>query len=67
MIKAQLQVRQRERDVQDGQLAVQKAKIALAVLMFPASTRRLFDSRRSLPSRRYLPPLPEATVEAHDE
>ena len=36
VIKAQLQVQQRERDVQDGELATQKAKITLAVLIFPS-------------------------------
>ncbi len=35
VIKAQIQVQQRQRDVQDAQLAVNKAKIALAVLIFP--------------------------------
>ncbi len=34
VIKAQLQVQQRQRDVQDFQLAAEKAKIALAVLIF---------------------------------
>jgi outer membrane protein TolC len=64
VIKAQLQVRQRERDVQDGQLALQKAKIALAVLMFPA-LRVDYTIVDDLSSLRLLPPLPEATVEAH--
>ena len=36
VIKAQIQVQQRERDLEDAQLAVQKAKLALAVLIFPA-------------------------------
>jgi outer membrane protein TolC len=35
VVKAQLQSQQRERDVQDAQLAVDKARIALAVLIFP--------------------------------
>jgi outer membrane protein TolC len=35
VIKAQLQVEQRRRDVQDAKLAVEKAKIALAVLILP--------------------------------
>lgn len=63
VIKAQLQVRQRERDVQDGQLAVQKAKIALAVLMFPA-LRVDYAIVDDLSQLKILPPLPEATVEA---
>ncbi len=63
VIKAQLQVRQRERDVQDGQLAIQKAKIALAVLMFPA-LRVDYAIVDDLSQLKILPPLPEATVEA---
>src|SRR5690348_8970378 len=35
VIKAQLTVQQRERDAQDAQLNVEKAKILLAVLIFP--------------------------------
>ena len=35
VVKAQLQTQQRERDVQDAQLAIDKARIALAVLIFP--------------------------------
>lgn len=35
VIKAQLQVQQRERDLQDSQLLIEKTKIALAVLIFP--------------------------------
>jgi outer membrane protein TolC len=35
VIKAQIQVEQRQRDVQDAALAADKARIALAVLIFP--------------------------------
>jgi outer membrane protein len=35
VLKSQLVLQQRQRDVQDGQLAVEKARIALAVLLFP--------------------------------
>lgn len=35
VVKAQLQVQQRERDVLDAQLSIEKAKVALAVLIFP--------------------------------
>jgi outer membrane protein TolC len=35
VVKAQLQSQQRERDVQDAQLAIDKARVALAVLIFP--------------------------------
>jgi outer membrane protein len=64
VIKAQLQVGQRERDVQDGRLAVQKAKIALAVLMFPA-LRVDYTIVDDLSKLTILPPLPEAAAEAH--
>jgi outer membrane protein TolC len=37
-VKAQLILRQRERDVQDAQFSVEKNKIALAVLIFPDFT-----------------------------
>jgi len=63
VIKAQLQVRQRERDVQDGQLAVQKAKIALAVLMFPA-LRVDYGIVDDLDQLKLLPPLPETAAQA---
>ena len=64
VIKAQLQVRQRERDVQDAQLTLQKAKIALAVLMFP--TLRLdYSIVDDLSQVGILPPISEATVQAH--
>lgn len=36
VIKAQLQVQQRERDLGDAELAILKAKIALGILIFPA-------------------------------
>ena len=36
VIKAQLQWQQRQRDLQEAQLALDKAKVALAVLIFPA-------------------------------
>ena len=36
VIKAQITAQQRDRDLQDAALTVQKAKIALGVLMFPA-------------------------------
>jgi len=35
VVKAQLQTRQRERDVADAQLAIEKARLTLAVLLFP--------------------------------
>jgi outer membrane protein TolC len=35
VVKAQLQVEQRQREVQDAQLAIDKARLTLAVLIFP--------------------------------
>jgi len=64
VIKAELQVRQRERDVQDAQLALQKTKIALAVLMFPA-LRVDYSIVDDLSRIAILPLLPEATAQAH--
>ena len=64
VIKAQLQVQQRKRDIQDSELAVQKAKIALAVLIFP--TLQLdYSVIDDLVQIGALPPLPEATAQAN--
>ncbi len=63
VIKAQLQVQQRQRDVQDAQLAVMKAKIALGVLMFP-SLRLDYSIVDDLSQVAILPPLPEVTTQA---
>ena len=63
VIKAQLQVAQRQRDVSDAQLAVQKAKIALAVLIFPSlqiDYSIVDDLSQIVP----LPLLPEVTAQA---
>jgi outer membrane protein TolC len=63
VIKAQIQVQQHERDLSDTQLAMQKAKIALAVLIFPtlALDYNIVDDMSQLP----LPPtLPEASAQA---
>ena len=63
VIKAQLQVRQRQRDAQDAQLTVQKAKIALAVLIFPKLDLNfaVVDDRSQLA---VLPALPEVAKQA---
>jgi outer membrane protein TolC len=63
VIKAQLQVQQRERDMQDVQLAVEKAKITLGVLMFPALETN-YEIVDDLSQIAILPPLPEATAQA---
>lgn len=63
VIKAQIQVQQHERDLSDMQLAMQKAKIALAVLIFPTLSLdyNIVDDMSQLP----LPPsLPEASAQA---
>jgi outer membrane protein len=51
VIKAQLTLRQRERDVQDAQFAIEKSKIALAVLIFPDFTTdyKVVDDLASAP------------------
>ncbi|MGA8595862.1 MAG: TolC family protein [Bryobacteraceae bacterium] len=64
VIKAQLQVQQRERDVQDAQLAVQKAKITLAVLIFP-SLQLNYAIKDDLSRVAILPPLQELTAQAN--
>ena len=40
VIKAQLQVQQRERDLQDAEATLDKARIGFAVILFPTSTTR---------------------------
>jgi outer membrane protein TolC len=42
VIKAQIQLQQRERDMQDAQLLIEKTKVALAVLIFP-NFQQAFD------------------------
>jgi outer membrane protein TolC len=64
VIKAQLQVQQRQRDIQDAQLAVLKAKIALSVLMFPTLQLNysIIDDASQLGA---LPSLPEVANQAY--
>lgn len=63
VIKAQIQVQQRQRDLQDGEVAVVKNKNMLAVLIFPSlpSDYEIVDDMAQLP---VLPSLPEATGKA---
>jgi len=63
VIKARLQVEQHQRDVQDAQLAAEKAKIALAVLIFP-SLQLDYSIVDDLSQVAVLPPLSEASVQA---
>lgn len=55
VVKAQIQVEQRQRDVQDAQLAVERARIGLAVLIFP-DFRQDFTVEDDLETT---PPLPD--------
>ena len=63
VIKAQIQQQQRERDTQDALLADQKAKIALAVLMFP-TLQTDYSVVDDLGQIGLLPPEPEAAAQA---
>ncbi len=63
VIKARIQVQQRQRDLQDADLAVQKAKFALAVLIFP-TLRDDFDVQDDLSTLLPLPAQEEITRQA---
>ncbi len=65
VIKAQLQVQQRQRDIQDAQLATQKAKITLSVLIFPrlSVNYEIVDDLAQLGA---LAPLSEVNAEANN-
>ncbi len=63
VIKAQIQQQQRERDVQDARLGEQKAKIALAVLIFP-TLQIDYAVVDDLAQVGLLPPEPEAAAQA---
>lgn len=64
VVKAQLQVQQRDRDLSDAQLALQKAKIALAVLIFP-SLNLEYNIDDDMSQLTVPPTLPEATAQAN--
>ena len=63
VVKAQITLQQRQRDVQDAQLNIDKARIALGVLIFPdfRSDYSVADDAQQGP---LLPPLPEAQAKA---
>jgi outer membrane protein TolC len=63
VIKAQIQQQQRGRDLQDAQVAVEKAKIALGVLIFPSFTAD-FNVTDDLGQPELLPPAEEARAKA---
>ncbi len=58
VIKAQIDLQQRRRDLAEAQLAVQKAKIALGVLIFPTFSTD-FSVIDDLSDPVALPPIPE--------
>ncbi len=63
VIKAQIQLQQRQRDVQDAQVAIEKAKIALGVLIFPNFITD-FNIADDLTQAELLPPVDEARAKA---
>src|SRR5665213_1633166 len=63
VIKAQIQQQQRAREVQDAQVAIEKAKIALGVLIFPNFTAD-FNVIDDLSKAEMLPPAEEARAKA---
>ncbi|MDQ2899976.1 MAG: TolC family protein [Acidobacteriota bacterium] len=63
VIKAQLQLQQRQRDVQDARLNIDKAKIALAVLIFP-SFQQDYSVADDLQEAAALPQYPEVQTQA---
>ena len=61
VIKAQLQLQQRQRDLLDAKLAEDKTKVALAVLIFP-SLQQQFEIVNDLAQLPALDPLAEVTT-----
>ena len=58
VLKAQIQVEQRRRDLQDAQLTLDKARLALAILLFP-NFRQDFTVDDDLEAAHPLPAFPE--------
>jgi outer membrane protein TolC len=63
VIKAQITQQQRQRDLQDAELNIEKAKIALGVLIFP-DLRSDYAVEDDVQQSALLPPLPEARAKA---
>ncbi len=63
VIKAQITLQQRQRDLQDAQFNIEKARISLAVLTFPDPSSE-FSVQDDLQQPAMLPPLPEAEAQA---
>jgi len=64
VIKARLQLQQRQRDLQDAQIAIEKAKIALGVLIFPNFSTD-FSVVDDVTTAELLPPLEESRAKAN--
>jgi outer membrane protein TolC len=63
VIKAQIVEQQRQRDLQDAQLNIDKAKISLAVMIYP-DFNTSFSVEDDAQQAILLPPLPEAQAKA---
>jgi outer membrane protein TolC len=63
VIKAQISLGQRRRDLQDAQLNIDKARIALGVLIFP-DLRTDYSVQDDVQQAPLLPPLPETQAKA---
>jgi outer membrane protein TolC len=63
VVKAQITQQQRQRDLQDAQLNIEKARIALGVLIFP-DFRFDFSVEDDVQQPILLPPFPEAQAKA---
>ena len=63
VVKARITLQQRERDLQDSNLAIDKARIALGVLIFPNFSSD-YDVEDDIAQPQILPPLPEAQAKA---
>ncbi len=63
VIKAQIDLQQRRRDLAEAQLGIEKAKIALGVLIFPQFSAE-FDVVDNLDEPALLPPMAEAQAQA---
>jgi outer membrane protein TolC len=63
VVKARIDLAQRERDLREGQLAVEKAKISLGILIFPDFSSS-FSVVDDLEPPALLPPAPEVEAQA---
>jgi outer membrane protein TolC len=63
VVKAQIDLQQRRRDLAEAQLGIEKSKIALGVLIFPGFSSE-FSIVDDLQQAAILPPLPEAQAQA---